>query len=387
MGRSRGRPYDFAPGLRSGWKDFCKASLFRVLCILRSWALPSDARRSQNSDWRVVRTTNSDWLCSRAEFVRDGGGVGPFGPIRAPAAPPGLQLLESWAVIGASTALFAIEFLADKIPAFDLIWNALHTFIRVPVAAILAYRATSQLSPEHQLLAALLGAAVALIAHGGKTAARVAVTPSPEPLSNFTLSLGEDVLAIGLTWLATRHPVRCRHTGGRPDSCRPVRRSAGDPRHACPVCGCPARNGGTLTGRPPRKYLAFQLQESPDPFHFRLKLPVKRSVARLGRHKPEIALQLCVLHGQVCPADHSIAPKHRQGVIAPAPVSRLACKPQSGTPIPTSSSNRSRSQTTGSKGASKYNLSWTTLLRGSWSAGQYQLTPSTSARAKRSFAL
>jgi hypothetical protein len=120
--------------------------------------------------------------------------------------PPGLQLLESWAVIAASTALFSIEFLADKIPAFDLIWNALHTFIRVPVAAILAYRATSQLSPEHQLLAALLGAAVALIAHGGKTAARVAVTPSPEPLSNLTLSVSEDVLAIGLTWLATRHP-------------------------------------------------------------------------------------------------------------------------------------------------------------------------------------
>jgi hypothetical protein len=120
--------------------------------------------------------------------------------------PPGLHLLESWAVIAASIALFSIEFFADKVPAFDLIWNALHTFIRVPVAAILAYRATSQLSPEHQLLAALLGATVALIAHGGKTAARVAVTPSPEPLSNLTLSLSEDVLAIGLTWLATRHP-------------------------------------------------------------------------------------------------------------------------------------------------------------------------------------
>jgi hypothetical protein len=120
--------------------------------------------------------------------------------------PPGLQLLGSWPVIAASTALFGIEFFADKIPAFDLIWNALHTFIRVPVAGLLAYRATSQLSPEHQLLATLLGAGVALIAHGGKTAARTAVTPSPEPFSNITLSLGEDVVAIGLTWLATRHP-------------------------------------------------------------------------------------------------------------------------------------------------------------------------------------
>ncbi|MFY9854763.1 MAG: DUF4126 domain-containing protein [Terracidiphilus sp.] len=120
--------------------------------------------------------------------------------------PAGLQLLAGWPVIVVSVALFGVEFFADKIPAFDLVWNALHTLIRVPVAGLLAYRATAQLSPEHQLLATLLGAAVALIAHGGKTAARAAVTPSPEPVSNISLSLGEDVLAIGLTWLATRHP-------------------------------------------------------------------------------------------------------------------------------------------------------------------------------------
>jgi hypothetical protein len=120
--------------------------------------------------------------------------------------PPGVELLQSWPVIIASIALFGVEFFADKIPAFDLIWNALHTFIRVPIAGLLAYRATSQLPPEHQLMAALLGAGVALIAHSGKTAARAAITPSPEPFSNAALSLGEDVLAIGLTWLATRHP-------------------------------------------------------------------------------------------------------------------------------------------------------------------------------------
>jgi hypothetical protein len=120
--------------------------------------------------------------------------------------PPGLQLLQSWPIIAASTALFAIGFFADKIPAFDLIWNALHTFIRVPVAGLLAYQAASQLSAGHQLLAALVGALVAFVAHGGKTAARAAVTPSPEPISNISLSLGEDVLAIGLTWLSTMHP-------------------------------------------------------------------------------------------------------------------------------------------------------------------------------------
>src|SRR3954466_12297985 len=120
--------------------------------------------------------------------------------------PPGLQVLQGWTVIIASTALFAVEFFADKIPAFDLLWNALHTFIRVPIAGLLAYRATSQLSPEHQLLATLVGGLVALIAHGGKTAARAAVTPSPEPFSNIFLSLGEDALAIGLTWFASTHP-------------------------------------------------------------------------------------------------------------------------------------------------------------------------------------
>ncbi|PYX34404.1 MAG: DUF4126 domain-containing protein [Acidobacteria bacterium] len=121
--------------------------------------------------------------------------------------PPGLQLLSSWWVIGASTVLFSIEFFADKIPAFDLLWNAAHTFVRVPVAALIAYRATSQLSPEKQLLATLVGGAIALAAHGGKTAARASITPSPEPVSNISLSMGEDVVAIFLVWFASQHPV------------------------------------------------------------------------------------------------------------------------------------------------------------------------------------
>jgi len=121
--------------------------------------------------------------------------------------PTGLHLITSWWVIAASGILFAIEFFADKIPAFDLFWNALHTFVRIPVAALIAYGATAQLSPEKQLLATLAGGAIALAAHGGKTAARVAVTPSPEPASNFVLSAGEDTLAVFLTWLATRHPI------------------------------------------------------------------------------------------------------------------------------------------------------------------------------------
>ena len=120
--------------------------------------------------------------------------------------PPALHSLSSWFVIACSVALFFVEFFADKIPVFDLLWNALHTFVRVPVAALLAYAATAQLSPGMQLLATLLGGAIALAAHGGKIAVRAAVTPHPEPFSNITLSLGEDALAVFLTWFATRHP-------------------------------------------------------------------------------------------------------------------------------------------------------------------------------------
>jgi hypothetical protein len=120
--------------------------------------------------------------------------------------PPGLEGLSSWWIIGVSGALFAVEFVADKIPGFDLLWNALHTFIRVPIAGLLAYRATTQLTPEMQLLATAVGAAIALAAHGSKTAARALVTPSPEPVSNIALSSSEDVVAVGITWLATQHP-------------------------------------------------------------------------------------------------------------------------------------------------------------------------------------
>mgnify|MGYP001548845070 CR=1 FL=1 len=129
--------------------------------------------------------------------------LGRFGAFALPAA---LHPLQNWWVIGASLGLFAVELFADKIPAFDLIWNALHTFIRVPVAALLAWRATATLSPQEQLVATLAGGLIAMIAHGDKTAARAAVTPSPEPFSNFGLSFGEDALAVSLTWLATTHP-------------------------------------------------------------------------------------------------------------------------------------------------------------------------------------
>jgi hypothetical protein len=120
--------------------------------------------------------------------------------------PTGLHLVGNWYVIGVCGILFLIEFAGDKIPVFDLLWNAMHTFVRIPVAALLTYGATPQLPEWERLLATLLGSLIALASHGGKTAARAAVTHSPEPFSNIGLSLSEDALVAFLLWFATRHP-------------------------------------------------------------------------------------------------------------------------------------------------------------------------------------
>jgi hypothetical protein len=120
--------------------------------------------------------------------------------------PPSLGILESWYMIGACAVLFLVEFVGDKIPVFDLLWNALQTFVRVPVAALITYAATSQLPQWQQLLATLAGSLIALAAHGGKTAARAAVLHSPEPISNAALSLSEDAAVVFLIWFATKHP-------------------------------------------------------------------------------------------------------------------------------------------------------------------------------------
>jgi hypothetical protein len=121
--------------------------------------------------------------------------------------PGELGVLAHTGIIAVSGAMFIGEFFADKIPGFDLLWNALHTFIRIPAAALMAYAASSHLSPAQQLLVTVLGGAIAAIAHSSKTAARIAVTPSPEPLSNIGLSSAEDAVAIALTWIATHHPI------------------------------------------------------------------------------------------------------------------------------------------------------------------------------------
>src|SRR5579859_2630981 len=121
--------------------------------------------------------------------------------------PPSLQTLAHPWVLGIALALYAIEFLADKIPYVDTVWDAVHTLIRPPAAALLAYGATVAAPPEWRWGAALLAGGVALTSHGTKASARAAVNTSPEPFSNWFLSLGEDALAVWLTWMATAHPA------------------------------------------------------------------------------------------------------------------------------------------------------------------------------------
>jgi len=127
-----------------------------------------------------------------------------LGIIHLPDAMRGLA--HPW-VIAIAGALYAIEFLADKIPYLDTIWDGLHTFIRPPAAAVLAYAAAASAPPEWRWGAALLAGGVALTSHGAKASVRAAANVSPEPLSNWVLSLGEDLLAVGLSWLASAHPL------------------------------------------------------------------------------------------------------------------------------------------------------------------------------------
>jgi hypothetical protein len=131
--------------------------------------------------------------------------LGLLGRAEVLSLPPSLHIVENWYVIAICAVLFCVEFVGDKIPIFDLLWNAMHTFVRVPVAALLTYAATAQLPEWERLVATLLGAAIALAAHGGKTAARAAVAHSPEPFSNIALSLSEDTAVVFLMWFVTWH--------------------------------------------------------------------------------------------------------------------------------------------------------------------------------------
>jgi hypothetical protein len=127
-----------------------------------------------------------------------------FGVIHLPQS---LHVLSNPVILVVAGVLYLVEFFADKIPYVDTVWDAIHTFIRPPAAALLAYSAAGAAPGEWRWAAALLAGSVALTSHGTKASARAAVNTTPEPFSNWALSFGEDVLAVWLTWMATVHPV------------------------------------------------------------------------------------------------------------------------------------------------------------------------------------
>lgn len=121
--------------------------------------------------------------------------------------PLGLTVLDNWWIIGIGGFLFAVEFFADKIPYVDSVWDVIHTFIRIPAGAVVAYSATNQMDPSVTVIATLLGGGLALSSHGTKTALRATANLSPEPVSNWVLSLLEDGIAIVGTILAVFAPI------------------------------------------------------------------------------------------------------------------------------------------------------------------------------------
>ncbi len=121
--------------------------------------------------------------------------------------PGSLDGLAELPVVVLATLLYVIEFVADKVPAFDSIWDAVHTFVRVPAAALLAFAALGGAPESWRVGAALLGGGVAFSVHGLKAGARLAVNASPEPFSNWGLSLAEEASFAGLVFLVMQHPV------------------------------------------------------------------------------------------------------------------------------------------------------------------------------------
>jgi len=123
------------------------------------------------------------------------------------ALPPQFQIFNNDVVIAAAIVLYLIEFFADKIPYVDTLWDMVHTIIRPIGGALIAVTALGQASPGVEGLVALLGGTVAAGSHLTKTSTRAMANTSPEPFSNWFLSLGEDVFVVGLGLLALKHPV------------------------------------------------------------------------------------------------------------------------------------------------------------------------------------
>lgn len=132
--------------------------------------------------------------------------AGWFGRVGWITLPPALQVLESSWVMAITGALLLVEFLADKIPGIDSVWDAAQTFIRIPAGAVLGAAALGQMDPALTTIAALLGGTFAAGAHLTKAGSRALINTSPEPFSNWAASFSEEAIVLGGLWAAFFHP-------------------------------------------------------------------------------------------------------------------------------------------------------------------------------------
>ena len=120
--------------------------------------------------------------------------------------PPGLAVVQDPLVILVAGGMYCVEFFTDKIPGVDSAWDAVHTFIRIPIGALLAGAAVGEVSPALSVAAGLLGGGVTAASHSVKAGSRVIINTSPEPFTNVAASVSEDVAVLGGLWLALKQP-------------------------------------------------------------------------------------------------------------------------------------------------------------------------------------
>jgi len=123
------------------------------------------------------------------------------------ALPPQFRAFDNPIVITVALVMYLIEFTADKIPWVDTLWDMIHTVVRPVGGALIAVTTLGDASPTTTALAALLGGSVAMTTHLTKAGTRAAANTSPEPFSNWILSLGEDALAVSISYAALKHPM------------------------------------------------------------------------------------------------------------------------------------------------------------------------------------
>lgn len=122
------------------------------------------------------------------------------------ALPPELQMLSHPLVLGAAAVMYCIEFFADKVPGVDTGWDTLHTFVRIPAGALLAAGAVGDVSAPAEFAAMLVGGSLAATSHAAKAGSRVVINASPEPFTNWAVSITEDVTVVAGLWAALHYP-------------------------------------------------------------------------------------------------------------------------------------------------------------------------------------